>query len=68
MKVEIINHDKTCEMLELDAVPRIGENVLVKIDDDYTIEGVGDSVHHWIFKQNPKDTQVTVYLRPSNYK
>ena len=31
MKVEIINHDKTCVMLELDTVPRIGENVLVKM-------------------------------------
>ncbi|EPG7693250.1 hypothetical protein QFL75_002756 [Acinetobacter baumannii] len=55
-------------MLELDAVPRIGENVLVKINDDHTIEGVVDSVHHWIFVENPTDTQVTVYLRPSTYK
>lgn len=68
MKVEIINHDKTCVMLELDAVPRVGENVLVKIDDDQTIEGVVDSVHHWIFMQNPNDTQVTLYLKPSIYK
>lgn len=68
MKVEIINHDKTCVMLELDAVPRVGENVLVKIDDDQTIEGVVDGVHHWIFMQNPNDTQVTLYLRPSIYK
>lgn len=68
MKVEIINHDKTCVMLELDAVPRVGENVLVKIEDDQTIEGVVDSVHHWIFMQNPNDTQVTLYLKPSIYK
>lgn len=68
MKVEIINHDKACVMLELDTLPRIGENVLVKINDDHTIEGVVDSVHHWIFVQTPSDTQVTVYLRPSIYK
>lgn len=67
MKVEIIDYDKNCEMLELDAIPRIGENVLVKVDDDFTMEGVVDSVHHWISKQNSEDTQITVYLRPSNH-
>ena len=68
MKVEIIDYDKNCEMLELDVIPRIGENVLVKVNDDFTMEGVVDSVHHWISKQNSEDTQITVYLRPSNCK
>ena len=68
MKVEIINHDHTCVMLDLEAVPRAGETVLVKINDSDTIEGVVDRVDHWLFKEDPTKNQVTVYLKPSDYK
>lgn len=68
MKVEIMNHDRTCIMLDLEAAPRSGETVLVKINDSDTIEGVVDRVDHWLFKEDPTKNQVTVYLKPSDYK
>lgn len=65
MKVEIFNHDRTCVMLDLDFVPRVGELVCLKVTDDYTIEGKVREVNHWLDKREPSKNQVLVFLEPS---